>query len=94
MRWLVELGHVLADHALAVELRTEMHEGLLHAAHPIDGNALIAVLVIHRHNFIFQDGVDGAGMDLVLILRIRPPGRRWPSRRKSHRPRRTSRPEY
>ena len=47
-----------------------MHQGLLHAAHPLYRHAALAILIVHRHNFVFEHGIDGAGVDLVLILGI------------------------
>src|SRR5579883_2576637 len=66
----IELRHVLADHALAVELGTDVHKRLLDAPDPIHRNALIAIDVIHGHDFVFQQGVDGARMHFVLVLGI------------------------
>src|SRR5581483_9137 len=49
-----------------------MHERLLHAPHPLVRYVLfVAPLIIHRRNFVFQYGIDGASVDLVLVLRIR-----------------------
>ena len=89
---IVELAHVLVHHALAVELAAQVHDRLLHAPHPLARHALGPALVVHRHDLVFEQRVDGAGVDFVLVLRVRDPGRRWPSRRTTRRPRRTSRP--
>src|SRR4051812_36451732 len=35
----VELVHILIDHALAIELRADIHQALLHALDPLFGNA-------------------------------------------------------
>src|SRR5690242_17651534 len=48
-----------------------MHEGLLHTAHPVIGYVLfVAALIVHRHDFVFQYGIDRPGMNLVLVLGV------------------------
>ena len=42
---------------------------LLHAPHPFIVSD-IAPFVVHRHNFILQQVVDGAGVNVVLLLPI------------------------
>src|SRR5882762_546175 len=71
MGWLIELLHVLRHHTVAIELRAQLHERLFDAPYPLGWDAFIASLIIHRHNFVFQYGVDGPGVDLVLVFRVR-----------------------
>ena len=50
----VQLRHVLAHHALAVELRAQVHQRLAHALHPFTSDAFLVTVVIERDDLVFQ----------------------------------------
>src|ERR1019366_1205333 len=66
---LVQLGHVLVDHAAAIEGGGDVGERLLDAAHPFAG-CLIAAFVEHGDDFVFEQRVDGASVECVLIVGV------------------------
>src|ERR1017187_4003634 len=66
---LVELGHILVDHTAAIEGGGNVGERLLDAAHPLAGG-LFAALVEHGDDFVFEQRVDGAGVEGVLIVGV------------------------
>src|ERR1017187_9729286 len=65
----VQLGHVLVDHTAAIEGGGNAGEGLLAAAHPFAWG-LVAAFVEHGDDFVFEQRVDGAGVEGVLIVGI------------------------
>src|SRR5271165_819564 len=67
----IQLRHILADHALAIELGAQVHQRLLHTPDPFDRYALVPSGIKQRDDFVFECRVDGAGVYLVLVLGIR-----------------------
>src|ERR1022692_609558 len=66
---LVQLGHVLVDHTAAIEGGGDVGERLLDAAHPLAGG-LFAAFVEHGDDFVFQQRVEGGGVEGVLIVAV------------------------
>src|ERR1039457_5724442 len=66
---LVQLGHILVDHAAAIEGGGDAGERLLDAAHPLAGG-LVAAFVEHGDDFVFEQRVDGGGVEGVLIVGV------------------------
>ena len=56
-------------HAAAIEVRADVGERLLDAAHPL-ARRLLAALVEHGDDFVFEQRVDGAGVQPVLIVGV------------------------
>src|SRR5512140_571959 len=64
---LVELRVVVVDHALAIVAGADVAQTLLDALHPLGGDVFVAAFVIHRNDFVFEQGVDGGGVGFVAI---------------------------
>ena len=72
VRRLVQFGHVLPHHAAAIEMGAGVHDRLFHAAHPL-ARRLLPAPIERGGNLAFEQVVDGAGVQRVLVLRIRLP---------------------
>src|ERR1041385_9251974 len=70
VRRIVKLAHVLAHHPPAIEIRADVSQRFLDPADPF-ARRLLAVLVEHRHDFVFQHRINRARVQRVLIFGVR-----------------------
>ena len=61
---------VVVNHALAVVVCADVAQALLDALHPFGGDVFVARFVIHGHDFVFEQGVNGGGVGFVAVRRI------------------------
>ncbi len=61
---------ILLDHAIGRKDRAEALQGCFHKGYPAAGDVVRPALIVKRHDFLFEQIVEGPALNLVLVLDI------------------------